>query len=95
MQIVVEELFQWNMTNQVCKGRGVLGTIEAFGKPDEEQGRGTLHSHWKIWIKEMSRTLRDMMFSKDDKEKETSRRKFYTLIDNLLQTKFETTIARL
>ena len=29
------------MTNQVSKGRGVLGTVEAFGKPDEEQGRGT------------------------------------------------------
>ena len=33
------------MTNQVSKGRGVLGTVEAFGKPDEEQGRGTLHFH--------------------------------------------------
>ena len=55
--------------NKVAKGRGVLGTIEAFGAPDEEQGRGTLHSHWTIWIKEMSRNLREMMFSEDKKRR--------------------------
>lgn len=89
MQILVEELFRWDRINQVSKGRGVLGTVEAFGKPDEEQGRGTLHSHWTVWIKEMSRGLRDMLFSKDEKERLTSREKFYTMIDNLLKTELE------
>ncbi len=68
MQILVEELFQWDIMNQVSKGRGVIGTIEAFGAPDEEQCHGTLHSHWSIWIKEMSHNLQEMIFSKDKKE---------------------------
>ncbi len=50
--------------SQVSKCRGVLGTIEAFVAPDEGQGRGTLHSHWSIWIKEMSCSLQEMIFSK-------------------------------
>ncbi len=54
--------------NQVSKSRGILGTIEAFGDPDKEQGCGTLNSHWSIQIKEMSCNLREMIFLKDKKE---------------------------
>ena len=37
----------------------------------------------------MSRDLRDMLFSKNEEERLTSREKFYTLIDNLLKTELE------
>jgi len=43
MQILIEDLFQWDVKNQRSKGRGVLGTIRAFGPADKEQGRRTLH----------------------------------------------------
>ena len=64
IQILIEDLFQWDMKNQRAKGKGVLGTVISFGPADEEQGRGTLHSHWQIWIEEMNRDLRDLLFFK-------------------------------
>ena len=88
------------MRNQRAKGKGVLGTVISFGPADEEQGRGTLHSHWQIWIHEMNRDLRDLLFFKykEDQYKEKAewnkkrveaREKFYKLINQLLQSKFE------
>ena len=68
MQILIEDLFQWDVENQRSKGKGVLGTIIAFGPADEEQGRGTLHSHWQIWIKEMNRHLQELLFFKWEKK---------------------------
>ena len=100
IQILIEDLFQWDMRNQRAKGKGVLGTVISFGPADGEQGRGTLHSHWQIWIHEMNRDLQDLLFFKykEDqyKEKEEwnkkrveAREKFYKLINQLLQSKFE------
>lgn len=100
MQILIEDLFQWDTKHQRAKGKGVLGTVISFGPADEEQGRGTLHSHWQIWIKEMNRDLRDLLFFKykedqyktreeRNKKRVEARCKFYNLINQLLQSKYE------
>ena len=50
MEIVMECLFGWDKKKQ--KGKpGVFGTVEAFCEAIKEQGRGTLHGHFLIWIK--------------------------------------------
>jgi len=67
MQILIEDLLQWDIKKQQAKGRGILGIIEAFGPADEEQGRGTLHSHWQIWVKELNRQLREQLFNPAEK----------------------------
>ena len=101
IQILIEDLFQWDLKKQRSKGKGVLGTVEAFRPPDEEQGRGTLHSHWQIWLKEMNRRFRELLFAqrtmrnihqneKEAKEiQEKARQKFYRYIDQLLQSRYE------
>ena len=41
-------LIQRDSKTQKEKGKGILGTTLAFAPADEEQGRGTLHSHWQV-----------------------------------------------
>ena len=86
--ILVSELLQWDMRTQSAKRPGVIGTVEAFGPADEEQGRGTLHSHWQIWIKELTQELRDSLFAEDEIERRENRRRFYCIIDQFLHTTF-------
>ncbi len=43
MQILLECLLKWDTTTQTSKGKGILGTVNAFAGADEEQGRKTLH----------------------------------------------------
>ena len=86
--ILVSELLQWDMRTQSAKRPGVIGTVEAFGPADEEQGRGTLHSHWQIWIKELSQELRDSLFDEDQEKRNKNRDRFYCIIDQLLHTTF-------
>ena len=54
MQIVIECLLNWDMSTNCSKGPGIFGETIAFARADEEQGRGSLHGHWQIWIKELS-----------------------------------------
>ena len=49
MQIVTECLFGWDDKNKKGNG-GILGTLEAFIRGDEEQGRGSNHGHWLLWV---------------------------------------------
>ena len=60
IQILIEDLLQWDQKKQIAKGRGILGTVKAFAPADEEQGRKTLHSHWQVWTEELTQDLRDM-----------------------------------
>ena len=63
MEIVMECLFGWDKKKQ--KGKpGVFGTVEAFCEAIEEQGRGTLHGHFLIWIKNFG-LLRTLLHSKN------------------------------
>ena len=71
MQILVEDLLQWDMKKQKAKQPGVVGTVEAFGPADKEQGRGTLHSHWQIWIKQLRWEVREELFQSDPDEKKS------------------------
>jgi hypothetical protein len=49
-KVVIETLLQWDCKNQRYKGKGRVGTIRAFAAGDEEQGRGTLHGHWQVYV---------------------------------------------
>ena len=57
-KIIIETLLQWDVKKEKAKGVGILGTTDGFAPADEEQGRGTLHSHWQIWIKELNQKVR-------------------------------------
>lgn len=52
IQTILETLFQVKVTSyQVKNGIGILGGISAYFGMVECQGRGTLHLHLLIWLK--------------------------------------------
>ena len=67
IDILVRDLFGWDINNQRARMKGRLGTVLAFGQPDEEQSRLLVHSHWIVCIKELGREVRQMLFSPDKK----------------------------
>lgn len=84
MQILTERLLKWDIKSQRSTGQGVLGTIEAFGAADEEQGRKTLHRHWQIWTKELNIELRAALFDNDPNKKKQARETFRAIMDNII-----------
>ena len=89
MQIVLECLFNWDSKNQ--KGRdGIVGIVEAFCRADEEQGRGSLHSHWLIWIARINR-LRKMMLSADKAERQAAIDSFVKYVNKAMSAKYRST----
>ena len=61
MQIVIKCLLGWNSDKQVGE-EGVFGTLEAWTRTDEEQGRKTLHGHWLAWISNIN-NIREALHS--------------------------------
>lgn len=88
MQIVIECLLNWDMSSNTSKGPGIFGETEAFARSDEEQGRGSLHGHWQIWVKELSQRTRDALFHPDASERKRAREEFYQYIDHTICTSF-------
>jgi len=66
--ILIECLLQWDIKKQKAKRKGMLGTLLAFVPGDEEQGRGTLHSHWQCLLAEISQRVRNFLFAKSKHE---------------------------
>ena len=62
----------------------------AFVLADEEQGRNTLHRHWQIWVEELNRNLRDMMFDKYPSVKMEARHKFCAHVDEVMSASYGT-----
>ncbi len=69
-------LIKMGYKTRTSKGKGILGTVLAFAGADEEQGHKTLHRHWHIWVKELSQTLRNLLFHKNVKIKHKQGRSF-------------------
>lgn len=82
MQIALECLFGWDPSRQKGK-RGLFGIMEAFCRGDEEQGRGSLHAHWLVWIKNFGH-LRRLMFSEDDHTRELARANYIAYVNSVM-----------
>ena len=70
VQILIQCLLQWDSKTQKAKGKFILGTKYAFAPADEEQGRGTLHSHWQVWVRELNQHLQHLVYNRDNAQKE-------------------------
>jgi hypothetical protein len=57
MQILMECMLQWGVKKKTTRRKGILGTVVTFSAADEEQGRKTLHRHWKIWVTEINQRV--------------------------------------
>jgi len=88
MRILIEDLLKWDPIKQKPKGKGIVGTVLSFAPADEEQGRKTLHSHWQIWMEELSQELRDAIFDRDTERRFGARHEFLRLVDSLMSASF-------
>ena len=73
---------------QTSKGKGILGSVVAFAPVDEEQGRKTLHSHWQMWLAQLSQSLHDDLFSQSPICLKKGRDKFFKLVNNFMHSSY-------
>jgi hypothetical protein len=90
MQIITEHLLKWDTENQCSRGYGILGDIQAFARADEEQGRGSLHAHWNIFVKQLSQQIRNFLFHHDPSVRAKTREEFAMYIDSIICASYGT-----
>jgi hypothetical protein len=93
VQILTECLLRWDTKTQTSKGKGILGTVIAFARADEEQGRKTLHQHWQIWVNEINQTVRDSLFHKDTKTRTDAQNSFLKHIENVIYENYRSDLC--
>ena len=76
----VFDLLGWDYEGDKYIRTGFLGDCVAFVRADEEQGRGTLHGHWLIWIKDFNK-IREKLFSSNLDEREKARSMLKRYVD--------------
>ena len=78
----VYKLLGWDLKANKATEGGMFGEVIAMCRADEEQGRGTLHGHFLIWIKNFNR-LWHGLFSHDTDIKTLSREILRKYIDKV------------
>ena len=78
----VFELLGWDVRNKRATKSGMFGDIEAFCKADEEQGRGTLHGHFLIWLKNFNALWRGL-FAEREEDRDRARAVLRNYIDKV------------
>ena len=68
----VYEMLGWDPVNNRPKGIGIFGECIANVRADEEQGRGTLHAHILVWIKNFSE-VSSKLFHQDEEVRSSAR----------------------
>ena len=82
IKIVMENLFGWDEKKQ--RGRpGILGTLQAYCEAIEEQGRGTLHGHFLLWVNNFA-LLRKMLHDKDEAVRKSAKKEYVRYIDKVM-----------
>lgn len=88
VEILISCLLQWDTKKQMSKGMGVLGTTLGYAPADEEQGRGTLHSHWQVWLAQLSQRIRNLLFSRNEEQRKQARKEFLKHVDMCMNTTY-------
>lgn len=86
-------LLRWNPDTQKCDGPGILGNVVAFAPAHEEQFRYTLHSHWQIWVTELSSTKREGLWDSDPVVQKNNREDFYKYVDSVMKASYTTPLC--
>lgn len=93
IEIFITCLLKWNREKQKSDGPGILGNVIAFAPAHEEQARYTLHSHWQIWVEELSGSKREGLFDVDPVKREQNRKEFYKYVDSVMKASYTTPLC--
>ena len=88
LDIVIKEVIGWDDNlNGPRESPGAFGTPLAYIAAVEEQGRGTLHAHIIIWIKDMNE-ITELLHSPDRNIVRHAKRKISDFADSCISTEF-------
>ena len=93
IEIFITCLLKWNRDKQKSDGPGILGNVIAFAPAHEEQARYTLHSHWQVWVEELSGSKREGLFDVDPVKREQNRKEFYKYVDSVMKASYTTPLC--
>ena len=79
-------MLNWDPKKQQSKGKGIFGRVLAFAPAPKEQGHRTLHSHWQIWVEDLSPQIREDLWNNDSNIRKTTREAFYEYVDEVMTT---------
>jgi hypothetical protein len=85
---VVYELLGWDPVHNQPKGVGIFGLVDAIGRADEEQDRGTLHAHILVWLKNFVEVMR-LVFHSDADIRESARETLRCFVDRHFQSDYD------
>jgi len=87
LEIVIEEVIGWDLENHCPREEGgLLGIPEAFSGAGEEQGRGSLHTHFQIWLREFCQ-MRDRLHSGNNPERISAQKDICDFVDRMSSCK--------
>jgi hypothetical protein len=85
-QYAIRKVFKalgWDLKrNKPTAEGGMFGKVKAFVRADEEQGRGTLHGHFLLWIHNFDTTVREL-FSPDQNVRDLARESLRVYVDKI------------
>jgi hypothetical protein len=84
IEIFINCMLNWDPKKQQPKGKGIFGRALAFAPAHEEQGRRTLHSHWQIWVEDLSSQVREDSWNNDSNIRKKTREAFYEYVDEVM-----------
>ena len=88
VQIFIQYLLQWDSNSQKVKDKCILGTTHAFAPADEEQGRGTIHSHCQVCVRELNQHLRNLLYNRDNAQKEAGKDELLKHINTVMNANY-------
>ena len=93
ISVFIDCLLKWNPEEQKGNGPGILGNVVAFAPAHEEQARYTLHSHWQVWVEELSNNKRLGLWDSDPETREKNREEFYEYVDSIMKSSYTTPLS--
>ena len=84
MDILIKSLLKWDANKQESTGTGIAGDLTGWVQAAEEQGRGTLHTHWQLFTKQLSNKARTNLFHPDKRIRDNTRAELVDYIDSMV-----------
>ena len=84
----IYELLGWDPIHNCSKGVGIFGLVDAIGRADEEQNRGTLHGHILVWLRNFGEILK-LLFDSDTEKRESAREALRSFVDHHFHSDYD------
>ena len=86
LDIILKDVIGWDKDSKKhTTEKGLFGCPQAFTAAVEEQGRGTLHVHMLVWVKEFNQ-IRERLYAPSNKVQKMAKYELTNQIDSIITT---------